>query len=546
MTASHTTTDSPQPIMRLTREAYDVLQAHSQANPEPWLDPTTDFRQVLDRLGVENQVEPTGLQSKGPITLSPATSGLPNRADQQALDYYENLNGLTPVQATSDLLWAWITHFRIHEYVMKRWPLSRNTKIESHISNKWFITNQGQSLWRDNAASRTWWIAHCVTKAEGGGGGLFTKQQALQHFAANAEHYHTLMTYSFTRNETVLGEIVQSLLDDAKGINNQGLYQLVRRLNRAAGSRYLGVGSRSALREHIANEVDDLMGNADFVADRNKVRNRRIVRVLSLGAGIQSSALALMADRGLYNLPKPDLAIFADTGWEPPEVYEHLAWLKEQLSYEVVTVSAGNIREDILNGTNPEGQKFLDIPVFLVNPDGSLGIAARQCTAHYKLKPIHQYLRHMLDLKPGRLAPKSLQVHMMLGISIDEALRQKPSREQWITNVYPLIKEGLSRAQLFEWFQNEYPDRPLPRSACIGCPYKSDNEWKQMKDLDPESFADAVFIDRALRETPASRDAIKGTAFLHKSRVPLASVDLDETESYANLLLEECEGLCSI
>ena len=67
-----------------------------------------------------------------------------------------------------------------------------------------------------------------------------------------------------------------------------------------------------------------------------------------------------------------------------------------------------------------------------------------------------------------------------------------------------------------------------------------------MKDSDPESFADAVFIDKALRETTATRDAIRGTAFLHKSRQPLASVDLDETESYVNLLLDECEGLCSI
>ena len=439
---------TPQPILRLTREAYNALESHSQSNPAPWLDPDTDFATVLNQLGVEHHTDYTGLESLELIKLTPADAGPPNRADQQAIDYYDNLAGITPVMATDDLLWAWITHFCIHDYVMQRWPLHRNGKIENHIRNKWFITNQGQSLWRDNTASRTWWIAHCAAKAEQGSGGLFTKQQALKHFAHNAEHYHTLMTYPFTKNKTVLGEIVYSLIDDAAGISNQGMYQLIRRLNRAAGSRYLGVGPRSALREQIADEVDDLMSNPDFVTDRDKVRNRQVVTVLSLGAGIQSSTLALMADRGLYNLPKPDLAVFADTGWEPPEVYDHLEWLKQQLSYEVVTVKAGNIRENILNGTNPEGQKFLDVPVFLVNPDGSLGIAARQCTAHYKLRPIHQYLRQMLGLQPGRRAPKGIQVAMMLGISIDEAARQKPSREEWITNEYPLIKEGLSRAQL--------------------------------------------------------------------------------------------------
>ena len=67
-----------------------------------------------------------------------------------------------------------------------------------------------------------------------------------------------------------------------------------------------------------------------------------------------------------------------------------------------------------------------------------------------------------------------------------------------------------------------------------------------MKENDPESFADAVFIDRALRETLTTKDAIKGAAFLHKSRTPLSSVNLDETDSYVNLLLDECEGMCKI
>jgi len=45
------------------------------------------------------------------------------------------------------------------------------------------------------------------------------------------------------------------------------------------------------------------------------------IRVLSLGAGVQSTTLALMAAEGI--LAKPDAAV-ADTGWEPGRVYEHL------------------------------------------------------------------------------------------------------------------------------------------------------------------------------------------------------------------------------
>lgn len=536
---------TPQPILQLTREAYNALQSHAESQPELWWDSDTDFTAVLSELDITEPTEPTGLVSPQPIALVPADAGEPpNRADRQALDYYDNLSGITPVLASNDLLWAWITHFRIHEYIKPRWPLRGQRQLKDHIRAKWFVTNQGQSLWRDNAASRTWWIAHCAVKAAQGGGGLFTKEQALQHFAQHAEHYHNLMNYAFLRDETVLGEIVYSMLNDAAGINTDGIRQLLRALNRAAGSRYLGIGPRAALRTDLADRVDTLMRNPKLVQDRRRVRHRRVITVLSLGAGVQSTVMALMAERGLYGMTPPDFAIFADTGWEPPAVYEHLDWLKNQLSYEVITVRASNIRTDVLNGTNPAGQKFLDLPVFLTNPDGSHSIAARQCTAHYKLRPIHQYLRQRLELQPRRRAPKDLQVAMLLGISTDEAGRQKPSREEWITNEYPLIKQGWSRGQLEDWFHHEYPDRQLPRSACIGCPYKSNREWQYLQEQDPESFADAVFVDQALRETPASRDALRGEAFLHRARVPLSRVNFTAATSDRNLMLDECEGLC--
>lgn len=70
------------------------------------------------------------------------------------------------------------------------------------------------------------------------------------------------------------------------------------------------------------------------------------LRVLSLGAGVQSTTLTLMAAHGIVG-PMPDLAIFADTGWEPASVYEHLRWLMSPnvLPFPVHIVSAGNIRE---------------------------------------------------------------------------------------------------------------------------------------------------------------------------------------------------------
>jgi hypothetical protein len=44
-----------------------------------------------------------------------------------------------------------------------------------------------------------------------------------------------------------------------------------------------------------------------------------MIRIISLGAGVQSTTMALMAAHGEIN-PLPDCAIFADTQWEPRKV----------------------------------------------------------------------------------------------------------------------------------------------------------------------------------------------------------------------------------
>ena len=81
--------------------------------------------------------------------------------------------------------------------------------------------------------------------------------------------------------------------------------------------------------------------------------------VLSLGAGVQSSTMALMATKGVYDIPKPDFAVFADTQAEPQSVYDHLDWLEGELDFEVVRSSYGNLKENVMNATD-----FVEIPAF--------------------------------------------------------------------------------------------------------------------------------------------------------------------------------------
>ena len=82
----------------------------------------------------------------------------------------------------------------------------------------------------------------------------------------------------------------------------------------------------------------------------------KTLRVLSLGAGVQSTALALMIEK--RQLPMVNSAIFADTGGEPDEVYTHLEWLKKQLSYPVHVVKWGNLKKDIMRASTENNHYF--------------------------------------------------------------------------------------------------------------------------------------------------------------------------------------------
>ena len=82
------------------------------------------------------------------------------------------------------------------------------------------------------------------------------------------------------------------------------------------------------------------------------MENIQNYRVLSLGAGVQSTTLALMIEKG--EIPMVDCAIFADVGAEPKLVYEHLDWLEKQLSYPIYRVQWRNLKEDVISASKGE------------------------------------------------------------------------------------------------------------------------------------------------------------------------------------------------
>ena len=330
-----------------------------------------------------------------------------------------------------------------------------------------------------------------------------------------------------------------------------------------------------------------------------------MVDVMSFGGGVQSTAVMTLAGEG--EIPMPDRWVFSDPGFEGEDTYAHLERCKEYLAKRgarLDVVSAGNIEAEVVEfarrRANSEVKRYASIPLFVTNPDGSEGLMPRQCTTEYKIEPIEQYhRREVMGLAPRQRAPKEPAVNVWIGISADEERRTSPPgrwRKEtavtgadllgdpvtverkvweptpWQVKTYPLLGyalypdrsrerderfaacEGWDRDDARAWLAKAWP-WPVPRSACICCPYRTNAEWAEMRDNRPTDFARAVAFDEAVRQgyidgDMARRGRLAGRVYVHRTRVPLAMADLSEPLNdrmgCGGLFSQEPDGICGV
>lgn len=258
------------------------------------------------------------------------------------------------------------------------------------------------------------------------------------------------------------------------------------------------------------------------------------LRVLSLGAGVQSTTIALMAARG--EIPAPDCAIFADTGDEPAAVYEHLAWLTSPgvLPFPIhIAKCARSLRMAVKAGD--DGAR---IPWHV----GAGGMGGRNCTRNWKIRPIRRMIREILGVGArGYVAPDT--VESWIGISLDEIERIKPSGCRFIHNRHILVEARMSRQGCYTWLEERQFRRP-PKSRCKYCPYQGNDGWRDLREV-PDEWAETVEFDGWLRE-PAQIARFRGEVYLHSSCVPLDQADLTAKLVGPDMFARECEGICGV
>jgi hypothetical protein len=253
------------------------------------------------------------------------------------------------------------------------------------------------------------------------------------------------------------------------------------------------------------------------------------ISVLSLGAGVQSTAIVLLAIE--EKLPLPDFAIFADTGWEPQAVYDHLLLLEKKMieaGIPLIRVNNGNLRKNTLV---PEA--YISIPIFTRNANGSQSMGRRQCTNEYKIRPIRRKIRELLGAAPPKFlrVPRGNVAEEWIGFSTDEIHRVSDNYPvKYVKKKYPLIDLGMDRKDCSEWLKLRGWEPT--KSACIGCPFNGNARWRKLRDESPDEWNDAIEFDRAIRGRSSDRES-----FLHRSRLPLSEAPIDSLKK--NVLSEQ-------
>jgi len=233
------------------------------------------------------------------------------------------------------------------------------------------------------------------------------------------------------------------------------------------------------------------------------------MKILSYGGGVQTAALLVLNNRGDIK-PSAQYAVFADTGSELEMTYKHIEVMRNYSDIPLFTVRTNK-------GKLHEWQGETMLPMYF--EDG--GFNRRQCTNHWKIRPIRKWLREQ----------GAKEANVQIGISIDEVHRVKDANVKWVIHRWPLIEHGLTRQDCINILSKEGLPIP-PKSSCFMCPYRRISEWTKLRVEQPNEFEKAVEFERNQ----------KGMYLNYKAK-PLAQiVGLQETMFES----EECGGYCMV
>ena len=267
------------------------------------------------------------------------------------------------------------------------------------------------------------------------------------------------------------------------------------------------------------------------------------MKILSFGAGMQSTALALMSceNAKAVNPPFPlvpiyDEVVFCDLGFEPHWVMEQMLFTQKACKKAGIPFRKleSPLYRDFME--NFGERRTISIPWWTLREDGHKSKMPRNCTIDYKVEMISKHVRwELLGYKKGqRLRDEDKKAHEMhMGFSAEEAHRCKESPNPMFINKFPLVEMGMTRANNYTYIRDVW-GLETKASACCFCPFHKNHFFQYLKENHPSDYAKLVEVDEVLRDkTP--KPPMDSDLFISRSRkrlVDLTPEDCNDAECF--------------
>lgn len=277
------------------------------------------------------------------------------------------------------------------------------------------------------------------------------------------------------------------------------------------------------------------------------------VKILSCGAGMQSTAMALMScenalaikeGRDIPNaeIPVYDLVIFCDLGLEPAWVATQWEFIKD--ACDKAGIPHKTLDTDLYGHlmANFGERRTVSIPWWTLGDDGKKSKMPRNCTIDFKVEMISKYIRwEVLGYrKKQRLQEYDKKAHEMhMGFSLEEKRRCKPSPNPMFINKFPLVDMGWTRANSYAYCLDVW-DLKTKASSCTFCPYHTNHFYQYLKENNPDDYAAVVEVDHLLRDKNP-KPPMDSDLYISRSRKRLQELTPEECNDYKTFLYNDQE-----
>lgn len=260
--------------------------------------------------------------------------------------------------------------------------------------------------------------------------------------------------------------------------------------------------------------------------------------VINFSGGVQSTALVHMVLRGEIELPiarENVVVLTADPGMEMTSSYEtvrEVQALCNAAGLRAYTVDGPDLYEDLTR--DPPADRLDNPPYFVTKAQGERpGRLRQKCTRHYKIRPMNRAVREELRSRGISMRGDNTRgiVEKWIGFPLDEVKRFSLPESEYERFKFPLADLRLNKSDVKAWLERE--GLPVPgRSVCAACFANTPAFFCRMKDNDPEAWAKAVAVDKAIRKHPGM--GANGRVYVSETLRPLedlvGSEDADRDE----------------